>query len=115
MSLYAGDRLRGCIGNFSSADPLYMVVQEMTLAAAQNDPRFAPVDVSELPYISLEISILTPLQKINSIEEFQLGRHGIYMKKGDNSGTYLPQVAASTGWDKEELLGHCAREKAGIG
>ncbi len=44
-----------------------------------------------------------------------MGRHGIYIKKGYNSGTFLPQVATETGWSKEEFLGHCSRDKAGIG
>ncbi|MCU0370250.1 MAG: AMMECR1 family protein, partial [Bacteroidales bacterium] len=43
------------------------------------------------------------------------GKHGIYMKKGFSSGTFLPQVAVETGWTKEEFLGHCARDKAHIG
>lgn len=115
VSLYMGGRLRGCIGNFSPDKPLYMVVQEMTLAAALNDPRFAPVEASELKYLTIEISVLTPLKKIGSIDEFQLGKHGIYMTKGGKSGTFLPQVAESTGWSAEEFLGHCARDKAGIG
>jgi AmmeMemoRadiSam system protein B/AmmeMemoRadiSam system protein A len=115
VSLYMGGRLRGCIGNFTPDKPLYMVVQEMTLAAALNDRRFAPVEASELEYISIEVSVLTPLQKIGSIEEFQLGKHGIYMTKGGKSGTFLPQVAQSTGWSAEEFLGHCARDKAGMG
>ena len=115
VSLYIGGRLRGCIGNFSPSKPLYMVVQEMTLAAALRDQRFAPVDPTELKYIDIEISVLTPMQKINTIEEFQLGRHGIYMIKDGKSGTYLPQVATGKGWSAEEFLGHCAREKAGIG
>ncbi|MEN8230512.1 MAG: AmmeMemoRadiSam system protein B [Bacteroidota bacterium] len=115
VTLYIGGRLRGCIGNFSPSKPLYMVVQEMTLAAALRDQRFAPVDPTELEYIDIEISVLTPMKKINTIDEFQLGRHGIYMIKDGKSGTYLPQVAAGKGWSAEEFLGHCAREKAGIG
>ena len=115
VSLYMGGRLRGCIGNFSPDKPLYAVVQEMTLAAATHDNRFAPVESTELPYISIEISVLTPLQKINSIDEFQLGRQGIYMTKDGHSGTYLPQVAQQAGWSAEELFEHCSREKAGLG
>jgi len=115
VSLYMGGRLRGCIGNFSPDKPLFALVQEMTIAAATHDKRFAAVEAPELPYISIEISVLTPLQKISSIEEFELGRHGIYMIKDGRSGTYLPQVAEQTGWSKEDLLGHCSREKAGLG
>jgi len=115
VSLYMGGRLRGCIGNFAPDKPLYAVVQEMTIAAATHDPRFAPVESPELPYISIEISVLTPLHKITSIDEFQLGRQGIYISKNGRSGTYLPQVAEETGWSKEDFLGHCSREKAGLG
>jgi len=115
VSLYMGGRLRGCIGNFAPEKPLYLVVQEMTLAAALNDRRFAQVEASELPYITIEVSVLSPMQQISSIEEFQLGKHGIYMSKDGKSGTFLPQVAQSTGWSTEEFLGHLARDKAGLG
>lgn len=115
VSLYMGGRLRGCIGNFTPANPLYLVVQEMTLAAATRDQRFVPVESPELEYIDIEVSVLTPLQKISSPDEFKLGKHGIYMTKDGKSGTYLPQVAEDSGWTTEEFLGHCAREKAGIG
>ncbi|MEA3463181.1 MAG: AmmeMemoRadiSam system protein B, partial [Bacteroidota bacterium] len=103
VSLYMGGRLRGCIGNFLPDKPLYAVVEEMTIAAATHDQRFAPVESPELPYITIEISVLTPLQKINSIDEFNLGHHGIYMLKDGRSGTYLPQVAEQSGWNKKEL------------
>jgi AmmeMemoRadiSam system protein A len=115
VSLYMGGRLRGCIGSFSPTDPLYAVVESMTLAAALKDSRFVPVEEPELEYIDIEISVLTPLQKISSIDEFELGKHGIYMIKDDQSGTFLPQVADDSGWNTEEFLGHCARDKAGIG
>ena len=64
--------------------------------------------------IDIEISVLSPLRKIQSIDEFQLGQHGIYIIKGEHRGTFLPQVAEETGWTKEEFLGHCARDKAGL-
>jgi hypothetical protein len=55
------------------------------------------------------------MKKINSISEIILGKHGIYIKKGMYGGTFLPQVASETGWNLEEFLGHCSRDKAGIG
>lgn len=110
-----GDNLRGCIGRFNPDIPLYRVVQDMTISAATKDYRFPPVKPDELDNIDIEISVLTPLKKIDSIDEIELGRHGIYIRKGYNSGTFLPQVAESTGWDLEEFLGHCARDKARIG
>jgi MEMO1 family protein len=115
VSLYMGGRLRGSMANFSSSDPLYAVVEGMTIAAAIHDQRFAPVEEPELKYLEIELSILTPLRKIGSIDEFELGKHGIYMKKGEQSGTFLPHIAHENGWSTEELLGHCASDKAGIG
>jgi AmmeMemoRadiSam system protein A len=88
---------------------------EMAQSAAFNDPRFSPLSFDELNEIDIEISVLTPLKKIKSIDEIQLGKHGIYIKKGLRSGTFLPQVATETGWTLEEFLGHCAQDKAGIG
>jgi AmmeMemoRadiSam system protein B/AmmeMemoRadiSam system protein A len=115
VSLYMGGRLRGCIGHFLPDKPLYEVVQEMTIAAAAFDQRFAPVESPELPYISIEISVLTPLEKISTIDELELERHGIFMTKDGRSGTFLPQVAREKSWSKEDFLGHCSRDKAGLG
>lgn len=115
VTLNKNGRLRGCIGRFMATEPVYKVVQEMAIAAAFNDTRFSPVSLNEMKDIEIEISVLTPLQKITGIDEFKLGKHGIYIIKGNRSGTYLPQVARETGWNKDEFLGHCARDKAGIG
>ncbi len=115
VTLNENRRLRGCIGHFEADKPLYRIVQEMAVAAATQDPRFQPVDKTELDDIDIEISVLTPMKKINSVDEIVLGRDGIYIKKGFRAGTFLPQVATETGWDLEQFLGHCARDKAGIG
>jgi AmmeMemoRadiSam system protein A len=95
--------------------PLFQVVQEMAVAAAVQDYRFQPVQLSEMNDLDIEISVLTPMRKVSSIDEIELGKHGIYIKKGAQGGTFLPQVAKETGWTKEEFLGHCAQDKAGIG
>ncbi len=115
VTLHKNGKLRGCIGRFEPKIPLYDVVQSMAISSATQDRRFEVVSKDELEDIEIEISVLTPLKKIESIDEFELGKHGIYIKKGYQSGTFLPQVAASTDWTKEEFLGHCARDKAGIG
>lgn len=115
VTLKKEDKLRGCLGRFEPSMTLYQTITEMAIAAATRDSRFEPVTTSELDQIEIEISILTPLKKIDSIDQIQLGKHGIYIKKGACSGTFLPQVALATNWTKEEFLGHCARDKAGIG
>ena len=115
VSLHKFGRLRGCIGHFGEDYPLHEIVAKMAYAAAFEDPRFMPVTSDELADIDIEISVLTPMRRIRSIDEFQLHRHGIYIKKGFRSGTFLPQVADEANWTKEEFLGHCSQDKAGIG
>lgn len=115
VSLHKQGRLRGCIGHFGEDVPLHEIVAEMARAAAFEDPRFIPVTKDELDDIDIEISVLTPMRRIQSLDEFQLHRHGIYIRKGYRSGTFLPQVADEVNWTKEEFVGHCAQDKAGIG
>ena len=115
VTLRMGGRLRGCIGRFTSDDALASTIRAMALSAAFSDPRFPSLSRKEAPGVEIEVSVLSPLKKIDSIEEFKLGRDGIYMVKGGRHGTFLPEVAEETGWTTEEFLGHCARDKAGIG
>lgn len=115
VTLHKDGKLRGCIGVFEPAKPLYKVIQEMSVQSATRDSRFSPVSKDELDEIDIEISVLTPLKLISSVDEIELGKHGIYIKKGYRGGTFLPQVATETGWDKDEFLGHCSQDKAGLG
>ncbi|TRZ71486.1 MAG: AmmeMemoRadiSam system protein B, partial [Bacteroidetes bacterium] len=96
--------LRGCIGRFTAEEPLYKVVQQMAISSSTQDNRFPPVEAKETGKISIEISVLSPMKMINSIDEIILGKHGIYITIGYYSGTFLPQVATETGWSKEEFL-----------
>ena len=115
VSLHKHGHLRGCIGHFGEDTPLYEIVAEMACAAAFEDPRFMPVSREELDDIDIEISVLTPMRRIQSLDEFELHRHGIYIRKGYRSGTFLPQVADEVNWTKEEFVGHCSQDKAGLG
>jgi AmmeMemoRadiSam system protein A len=115
VTLHKNGRLRGCIGHFGEDIPLYKTVSQMARSAAFEDPRFPAVTSDEMKDIEIEVSVLTPLKRINDISEFKYGQQGIYMRKGYRSGTFLPQVAHEVNWTKEEFLGHCAQDKAGIG
>lgn len=105
--------LRGCIGNFVSDKPLYRLVQEMAVAAAIKDPRFYPMKKEDLGNFDLEISVLTPLQKIDSVDEIVVGVHGLYLEKNFSRGVLLPQVAVEYGWDRDTFLGQTC-VKAGL-
>jgi len=109
-------RLRGCIGQFVAHEPLFEMVREMAVSAATHDPRFTfdPITRDELPELDIEVSVLGPLEKIRDPLDFELGVHGIYLRRGFASGCFLPQVATETGWSKEEFLSECAGGKAGL-
>ena len=115
VTLNKNGRLRGCIGHFGEDAPLHATVAEMARAAAFEDPRFPRLRADELPDVDIEISVLTPMRRIQSLDEFELHRHGLYIRKGRRSGTFLPQVADEVNWTKEEFAGHCSRDKAGLG
>ncbi|MFW5916038.1 MAG: AmmeMemoRadiSam system protein B [Bacteroidota bacterium] len=115
VTLQKDEELRGCIGRFKAEIPLYELVGQLAIASATQDMRFSSVSEDELDDIIIEISVLTPMEKIQSVNEIEPGTHGVYIQKGSNSGTLLPQVAEKFDWTREEFLGHCARDKAGIG
>jgi AmmeMemoRadiSam system protein A len=109
-------QLRGCIGQFTSDDPLIELVAEMARASASSDTRFwaNPLTPGELKNLDIEISVLSPLKRTDDPLSLRLGIDGIYIKKGYASGCFLPQVATETGWDKEEFLSYCCAHKAGL-
>lgn len=104
VTIKENSRLRGCIGYIQAVKPLYETIKDAAKSAAVNDYRFNPVGQDELEKLELEISVLTPLKKIKDISEIEVGRHGLYMKQGFNSGLLLPQVAVEYNWDKETFL-----------
>jgi len=106
-------QLRGCIGYIEGHGPLHKTIEKMAEAAAFNDPRFTPVQEKELPELDIEISVLTPLKRIADANEIQVGKHGIYIKKGWSSGLLLPQVATEYGWERQTFLEHTC-QKAGL-
>ncbi len=114
VSIYVNGKLRGCIGGFAQEKTLNELVQNLAVSAAR-DMRFENVKLEELDKMVLEISVLSPLKKIESIDEIVLGKHGIFIQQDFNTGTFLPQVIDKSGWDVKQFLGHCARDKAGIG
>ena len=97
-------RLRGCIGSFQTERPLFQEVAAMAVASASKDPRFHPMEEEELGNFHLEISVLSPLEKIEEIEQIEVGTHGIYIEKNFSRGVLLPQVATDYGWDRVTFL-----------
>lgn len=113
VTLHKGAALRGCIGYVMPTAPLYRAVIENAVNAARRDPRFPPVTLDEAPDLRIEISVMTLPRPIQSVEEIEVGRHGLIVTQGAWRGLLLPQVATEYGWDRETFLDHTC-QKAGL-
>jgi AmmeMemoRadiSam system protein B/AmmeMemoRadiSam system protein A len=114
VTLHKKGTLRGCIGNMVGRGPLYLTVRDMAIAAAVEDPRFPPVTKDEMKDIDMEISVLSPMEKIDDYNMIEMGKHGVMVRSGWRSGVYLPQVATETGWDRDQFMNSLCAHKAGI-
>lgn len=113
VTLKMAGSLRGCIGYTAASQPLYQTVRDTATLAAMNDPRFRPVTADEVPKLEYEISVLSPLRRVQNVQQIEIGRHGLLMKNGDREGLLLPQVPVEQHWDRNEFLEQtCA--KAGM-
>jgi AmmeMemoRadiSam system protein B/AmmeMemoRadiSam system protein A len=114
VTLTRRGQLRGCIGLFSSREPLYKVVGEMAVEASGHDYRFTPVAPDELKDVTIEISVLSDPARISDWRKIRLGTDGVIVRRGFQSGVFLPQVATETKWDLETFLGELCSQKAGL-
>lgn len=109
---HRGD-LRGCLGRLDIDWPLARTVAHLAADVSDSDPRFPPVSTAELVDLTIEISILTPERDVASVEEIDVGRHGVIVELGRRRGLLLPQVAIEHGWDRHTLLAQTCL-KAGL-
>ena len=114
VTLNRNGRLRGCIGQLTARHPLARAVQEAAASAATQDRRFSPVTLDELDEIHIEISVLSPMMKVNDPSEIEVGTHGVLVVQGPRRGVFLPQVAVEQGWDRETMLSELCAQKAGL-
>lgn len=113
LKLKKSDNLRGCIGTIVPKLPLLSIIAKMTLQSAFHDPRFPPLDRSELTEVRIEISVLSPMQKVNDASQIVPNIHGVFVRKNHNSGLFLPQVWENLP-DKEDFLDELCYSKAGL-
>ena len=97
-------QLRGCIGYLETDRRLAEVVTRCAVAASTSDPRFPSVGAEELPRLRIEISVLGPIEPTSSPTDFEVGRHGLIVRRGVHRGLLLPQVALECEWDRETFL-----------
>jgi uncharacterized protein len=98
--------LRGCLGTLQCLEGLAVEVARCAANAASEDPRFNPVTPGELRALSVEVSVLGPLEPIDPLQEgsIEIGRHGLVVEHGYRRGLLLPQVATEWGWTVEQFL-----------
>ncbi len=119
LETYPKKELRGCIGYIEPGYSLIDATIKMAISAATKDPRFPPVNQSEMENIIVEVTILTPpvLMKVKSPKEYldkiEIGRDGLIAEKGSCRGLLLPQVPVEYGWDKKDFISHTCI-KAGL-
>jgi len=105
--------LRGCIGSIAADTALCKAVAVLSVDAAIHDSRFDALIYADLRNIEIEISVLTAFEQIKSIDEIDIGIHGLLLRKGFCRGLLLPQVPCEYGWDKKTFLEHLCL-KAGL-
>lgn len=118
VTLHRNNQLRGCIGSLEARRPLVEDVSKNAFAAGFQDPRFPPLQESELDQLGLSISVLTPAQEMHFTSQQDLlkqltpGVDGLILQEGQRRGTFLPSV-----WEQlpeaEPFLQHL-KLKAGL-
>jgi len=112
VSLHRHAQLRGCLGRLEPRR-LSDTVVHLAAVVSDSDPRFERVRPDELQEIEIEISVLTPECDVSSIDDIEVGRHGLIVEQGFHRGLLLPQVAAEQGWDVTTFFEHTCL-KAGL-
>jgi AmmeMemoRadiSam system protein A len=114
VTLRIHQALRGCVGDIDSQRPLAYDAMDTAIASAQDDPRFPPLTLEECAGLTIEISVLTPFERIQSADAITPDVHGVLVKRGRYRGLFLPQVWKESGWDKERFLNELCHSKAGL-
>lgn len=112
ITLRENSLLRGCIGRMNADEPLYKAVQKIAVAAATSDPRFSPLNIKDLKNITIKISVLSPLKKID-VDHIEIGKHGLLISYKGHRGVLLPEVPVERNWDADTFLAHLCM-KAGL-
>lgn len=112
VTLRRHGQLRGCIGHALPRIALDEAIWRLTRSAAQ-DRRFEKVRAEEVDEIDIEVSVLTPLEKVDDLGLIEAGRDGLMVRKGLKTGLLLPKVAKDRGWDRDTFLSATC-QKAGL-
>ena len=105
--------LRGCIGTFSPTQR--NIAEEIimnAISASTKDPRFPPIDKSELGSLEISVDILSSPVLIKDKKDLDAKKFGVIVKSGYRRGLLLPDLS---GVDTPEQQIEICRMKGGIG
>ena len=110
--------LRSCCGSVGRPLPLAHAVSHAAIRTATDDPRFPPLSPSELAHLDLDVWLLFGMKPVEAqgedrVEAVEIGRHGLQIVRGRQSGLLLPGVATELGLSSREFLEHVCM-KAGL-
>jgi len=118
ITLMLAGKLRGCIGTLRPHRALAEDVRANAVGAAFRDPRFARLTAAEFPALSVEVSVLSPLEPLtfgdepDALRQLRAGVDGVVFEYGHHSSTFLPQVWADMR-EPADFLAHL-KYKAGL-
>lgn len=113
VSLHKKGRLRGCIGTYlPTQDNLANEIIKNAISAATQDPRFPPVDTSEIRDLEISVDVLSRPEPVKSQRELDPKKYGVIVSKGWQKGLLLPDLE---GVDTVEQQLEIAKQKAGLG
>ncbi len=113
VTIYCSGDLRGCLGTLDPHEPLWDAVVRLAAEVSREDYRFRPISPSELPHVTMGLSVLTPAEQVIDPTVIEIGRDGLIIQQGRCKGLLLPQVATEHGWDRETFLAQTC-VKAGL-
>ena len=118
VSLKKDGELRSCMGTMSDQMPLAVAVDQATVHAVTDDPRFPPINASELFELDMEIWLLWGMKRVaqrgtDRLNAVEIGRHGVQISRGGNRGLLLPGVALDYDMDAQTFWEAVCR-KAGL-
>jgi AmmeMemoRadiSam system protein A len=112
VSIKKRGELRGCIGTFIPArQNIAEEIVTNAISAATQDPRFTPVEASELDDLEYSVDVLSEPEPVRGVEQLDPREYGVIVECGFRRGLLLPDLE---GVDSVEEQIRICRAKAGI-
>ena len=112
VSIHEHGMLRGCIGTILPVQSsLAEEIIENAISASTRDPRFDPITTSEIPYLDINVDVLSEPEPIHSRDELDVKRYGVIVSCGSRRGLLLPDLEGVDTVDEQVSI---AMKKGGI-